>query len=65
MYAHLYDLLLLLSPLTVRGKILMQQIWKESLDWDDVISNSLAKKWKSFYNEILTVNQLKIPRWLS
>ena len=52
MIAHLYDPLGLLSPLIVRGKILMQQMWKESLDWDDVLSNSLVKKWKSFYNEL-------------
>ena len=64
MIARLYDPLGILSPLIVRGKILMQQIWKESLDWDDVLTNSLLKKWKSFYKELLTVNQLKIPRWL-
>ena len=42
----------------------MQQIWKESLDWDDALSKSLFKKWESSYEELLTVNQLKIPRWL-
>ena len=45
--ATIFDPLGFLSPFTVRGKLLMQEAWTESVTCDEVLPLSLAKKWQT------------------
>ena len=40
--ARLYDLLGWFSPVTLLMKILIQRLWQEKIDWDDVIPSKLS-----------------------
>ena len=49
----IYDPLGLISPFTVRAKILMRKLWAyKTIDWDDPISESLQKEWQSFFKKL-------------
>lgn len=61
--AKLYDPLGWVTPVTVSAKILMQQLWRLKLSWDDVISNPLLDKWQTVYSKLSHLNDLKIARW--
>jgi hypothetical protein len=37
--ASVFDLLGLLCPVLLKGKVLLQSIWKERLDWDNQIKD--------------------------
>ncbi|XP_061128044.1 uncharacterized protein LOC133149871 isoform X1 [Syngnathus typhle] len=61
--AKLYDPLGYIVPFTTRCKVLVQDMWKANIGWDDKIQPSeLLGKWLSWVQEIPTLQQLKLPR---
>ena len=42
--ASLFNPLQFLAPFTMRAKVLMQEIWMTSVDWDDVLPEELKAK---------------------
>lgn len=58
----IFDLLGLVGPIIVIAKLLMQELWKLTLDWDDELLLNLCKKWLNFYNELELINNYKISR---
>ena len=62
--ATIFDPLGFLSPFTVRGKLLMQEAWTETVTWDEVLPFQLANKWKTWFGELPDLAKNKIPRCL-
>ena len=62
--AQLYDPLGFIFPVIIKGKILLQQLWLERLDWDDQLSPQLTRKWTRFREELTELEQIRIPHWL-
>ncbi|GFR29268.1 integrase catalytic domain-containing protein [Trichonephila clavata] len=46
--ARLYDPLGFLGPVLTKAKVLLQRLWQQKLDWDDVLPDQIAKEWKEF-----------------
>ena len=63
--AKLYHPFGWLCPVIIIAKIIMQDIWKAKLEWDDNLPPSLEKKWANFCSSMASVALMKIPRWLS
>ncbi|XP_057338482.1 uncharacterized protein LOC130676347 [Microplitis mediator] len=63
--AQLFDSLGLISPVVIKAKILMQDLWLEKIGWDDSLSPQIIHRWKKFRDELPELLQLKIPRWLN
>ena len=60
--AKVFDPLGLLQPVTVAAKILIQELWKENIDWDDPLPPSLDQKWRTVAKEIGDATKLEFPR---
>ncbi|XP_062707485.1 uncharacterized protein LOC134288006 [Aedes albopictus] len=58
----LFDPLGLLSLFVVHGKILLQEVWREGIQWDERVNNDLHQRWKSWTHLFKDVRNLKIPR---
>ena len=56
------DALGLLAVMTIRGKILMQDIWRSGLDWDTLLPEDLTKKWTTLLGDLRESTKLRIPR---
>jgi hypothetical protein len=41
-----------LSPVTIASRILMQEIWKPGLGWDDQLSKTLYEKWQKWLKQL-------------
>ena len=52
------------SPLTVIPKLLIQQTWKEKLDWDQEVSQSIQSDWCKFIESTKALTSLIIPRYV-
>ena len=58
-----YDPLGYIVPFTTRAKILVQDLWKERIGWDDPIQpQSLRDRWLTWEQEIPDLAQMEIPR---
>ncbi|GFX87331.1 integrase catalytic domain-containing protein [Trichonephila clavipes] len=44
----IFDPLGLISPFTVRMKCLLQDLWKEEIQWDDPLPTHIEKEWKKW-----------------
>ncbi|XP_046351945.2 uncharacterized protein LOC124132206 [Haliotis rufescens] len=60
--SSVYDPLGLVSPFILKAMILLQDICRERLDWDDEVCGENLKTWKQWIADLPQLEQLKIPR---
>ncbi|GFV90207.1 integrase catalytic domain-containing protein [Trichonephila clavipes] len=58
----IFDPLGLISPFIVKMKCLLQDLWKEEIQWDDPLPTHIEKEWKKWCEELPHLRNLKIPR---
>ncbi|XP_037824981.1 uncharacterized protein LOC119613110 [Lucilia sericata] len=59
----LFDPLGLLSPLIIKAKIIMQELWILKIGWDESVPQEIHSAWKSFVSDLKLLPSLKIPRF--
>ncbi|KIH69489.1 integrase core domain protein [Ancylostoma duodenale] len=62
-FASTFDPLGLLTPLFVKLKIFIQDLWQIGLSWDDTLDESSVKKWASLVQELIHLVG-KVPRFV-
>ncbi|XP_053407998.1 uncharacterized protein LOC128559687 [Mercenaria mercenaria] len=60
--SRIYDPLGILSPVTVRAKILMQDLWKENLDWDVPLPEQYVKVWNNLATDLRSALKIQLSR---
>ncbi|XP_077266386.1 uncharacterized protein LOC143899738 [Temnothorax americanus] len=60
--ALIFDPLGLLGPVTLVAKIIMQDLWRLKLNWDESIPLDLNTKWKQYEGELQDLRSISIPR---
>ncbi|KAK9744298.1 Pao retrotransposon peptidase [Popillia japonica] len=60
--SKIFDPLGLIAPLTIRVKILMQEIWQLKLNWDESLPLHIQDKWICFTQEMESLSKVQIPR---
>ncbi|XP_050746329.1 uncharacterized protein LOC127012155 [Drosophila biarmipes] len=63
-FARFFDPLRLIAPIITKLKIFMQVLWKDKLDWDESLLQSLHSAWLEHMSQIATVACLKLPRFV-
>jgi hypothetical protein len=58
----IFDPLGLIAHYLIRGKIALQEVWREGCGWDEPIPVSLLPMWREFAMELKNIENLKIPR---
>lgn len=62
--SKIFDPLGLITPVTVKAKLFMQDLWKTKLDWDECFDEKLSHKWKEIESDIEKATEIGIPRML-
>ncbi|XP_075163389.1 uncharacterized protein LOC142236024 [Haematobia irritans] len=62
--AQLFDPAGWLTPVIIKAKILMQQLWLEGLGWDDSISSDALQTWNQILNDLPHIEHISVPRWI-
>ncbi|XP_076392692.1 uncharacterized protein LOC105661897 [Megachile rotundata] len=60
--AQLFDPLGLLGPVISMAKIIMQDLWKARITWDESVPQTIFLKWNEFQNQLPLLTQFIVPR---
>ncbi|XP_018406510.1 PREDICTED: uncharacterized protein LOC108782682 [Cyphomyrmex costatus] len=60
--SKLYDPLGLLGPIIVIAKLILQDLWRAGIDWDESVPQNLHARWITFKSQLTELNRLAIPR---
>lgn len=60
----IFDPIGFVSPTTLIPKLMLQQLWKDDLTWDQPVTEDLAQKFMSWIKELHYLQQIEIPRWV-
>ncbi|XP_045778928.1 uncharacterized protein LOC123876677 isoform X1 [Maniola jurtina] len=58
----IFDPLGLISPCTIRSKILMQELWRRNIDWDEPVPCDLQETWDDLKQDLSKLEFIEIPR---
>lgn len=63
--SQFYDPGNMFGPVILRGKILLQDLWKvKEVNWDDQLPIEFIARWKEYYKDILDLSTQTVPRWV-
>ena len=60
--AAVYDPLGLVAPYVLKGRLLLQEMCRDGLAWDDAIPEKLEREWVAWTKQIGELRALSIPR---
>ena len=60
--SRIFDVFGFLAGFTIRAKILLQQLWKLKLNWNEPLNNDCAVKYTEWVAELADLETVKIPR---
>ncbi|XP_062712313.1 uncharacterized protein LOC134289800 [Aedes albopictus] len=58
----LFDPLGLLSPFVIHGKVLVQDLWRAGLEWDEPVGDGAFVRWRKWIDAMEWVATIRIPR---
>ena len=61
--SSVFDPLGILTPSLAEAKYIIQQLWREKVDWDKPIPTYLNKRWNLWKHEINNISTISVPRW--
>ena len=60
--SSVFDPLGFAAPFVLSAKILLQEMCRRKLDWDEVIPDDQLQKWEAWLRELPLLDQIEIPR---
>ena len=61
--SSIFDSLGMLAPATLEPKLIIQEIWKRKLDWDEELTPDLKHRWNDGKATLHKLPSIEIPRW--
>ena len=58
----MFDPLGYVEPITVKAKIMIQDLWKQNLKWDEDVPSEHKDQWLNWINDISNLMSIEIPR---
>lgn len=62
--AKIFDLLGLLSPIVIRCKILLQEMWVQNIGWDEPLNSNLINLWLQIKQDLSYIHNIEVPRYV-
>ena len=62
LFASVFDPIGLLAPVTLIGKLLVQDLWKQKFNWDDTLPKEYQEKARKIISQYEGMENLAVPR---
>ncbi|XP_055910770.1 uncharacterized protein LOC129945133 [Eupeodes corollae] len=62
--AQVFDPTGLRAPVVIVGKVFIQTLWSAGITWDAPLTDELQHTWQTFREDLVYLNQVRVPRWL-
>ena len=59
----MFDPLGIAVPYMIKGKLIIQELWRRQIDWDDELPDYILQKWQSWKESLKSLQTIIIPRW--
>ncbi|XP_063629855.1 uncharacterized protein LOC134801251 [Cydia splendana] len=59
---RVFDPLGILAPVVITGRIMFQNAWRKGIDWDEELSQSDSAAWRLWFDDLIAISGLQIPR---
>lgn len=60
--SKLFDPLGFIEPVTVKAKIMIQELWKQNIIWDQDLPNEHKEHWLKWLKDIDNLTSFQVPR---
>lgn len=61
---QMYDPNGYLGLVLIIGKMIIQELWRSSSDWDEKVKGDVKFRWDEFNNDLKNVHLISINRWI-
>ncbi|XP_072389396.1 uncharacterized protein [Diabrotica undecimpunctata] len=63
--SKIFDPLGLLAAVTITAKIILQDLWRLKISWDEVVPMNIHTKWSNYQSQLVNLNKLQFPRYIT
>ena len=60
--AKLFDPVSWLAPVIIKFKVILQKLWTQGVEWDDVLPSELQNEWIEIQSDLNNLISLQLPR---
>ncbi|KAK5928662.1 hypothetical protein CgunFtcFv8_013710 [Champsocephalus gunnari] len=64
MVSSIFDPLGILAPVVLSAKMILQDLYRRELGWDDIIPAAAAQEWNNWLKELCNLEEFKVDRCL-
>ena len=61
--SSVFDPLGIAVPYVIKGKSIIQELWRRQIDWDDELPDDILQIWRSWKESLKSLQTIMIPRW--
>ena len=61
--SRLFDPMGLITPLTIRAKMLFQELWQRGLQWENRLHDDIVDQWRSSKSKLSQLSCITVPRY--
>ena len=51
------------TPAVLEPKLIIQELWKKNIEWDEDVPDDLAQRWSKWQATLPNLSKTEIPRW--
>lgn len=52
-----------MTPAVLEPKLIIQELWKKNIEWDEDVPDDLAQRWSKWQATLPNLSKTEIPRW--
>ena len=61
--SSVFDPLGLAAPYVMKAKLIIQELWRRHIEWDEEVPDDILQRWQSWKDGLKTSQIIAVPRW--